>query len=144
MKKRNKKYQPKPVSHPMLVVRKLEENIEIMNEHSMLTAFQYGVATKDHYDYLTQMANLLNIASQKKELKATSVYVGHLMQVVKAILERYHAKGKLGVAGEELTRLREFVRDYQQFWIRQTVTLYNSCVAELNAFYAELEEKRAA
>lgn len=143
-KKRTKRYQPKPVHHPMLVTRKLEENIEAMNENIMLTAFQYGVATKEHFDYLTQMSNLLNIASNKKQLKATSDYVTHLMAIVKSILDRYHAKGKLGVAGEELQRLREFVRDYQQFWVRQTVGLYNECVAELNAFYAELAEKRAA
>jgi len=144
MKKKTKKYQPKPVSHPMLVTRLLEEKVEAMNEHSMLTAFQYGVATKEHYDYLTQMANLLNIASNKKELKATSAYVDNLMKIVKSILDRYKAKGKLGVAGEELTRLREFVRDYQQFWVRQTVSLYNECVAELNAFYADVNERRAA
>lgn len=143
-KKRSKRYQPKPVSHPMLVTRKLEENIEAMNENAMLTAFQYGVATKEHYDYLVQMGNLLNIASQKKELKATSEYVAHLMSIVKSILDRYHSKGKLGVAGEELMRLREFVRDYQQFWIRQTTTFYNECVYELNAFYGELEERRKA
>lgn len=144
MKKRNKSYKPKPVSHPMLVTRKLEENVEAMNEHSMLVAFQYGVATKEHYDYLTQMGNLLNIASQKKKLKATSDYVAHLMAIVKSILDRYHAKGKLGVAGDELMKLRQFVSDYQQFWIRQTTGLYNDCVAELNLFYAELAEKRAA
>lgn len=143
-KKRTKRYQPKPVSHPMLVTRKLEENIEAMNEHSMLTAFQFGVATVEHYDYLTQMANLLNIASQKKDLNATKAYVDSLMAIVKSILDRYHAKGKLGVAGEELMRLREFVRDYQEFWVRQTTTFYNICVFELNAFYAELAEKRAA
>ena len=140
--KPRKKYKPKPVSHPMLVTRKLEENIEAMNEHSLLTAFQYGVATKEHYDYLVQMGNLLNIASQKKSLKSTSEYVEHLMAIIKSILDRYHAKGKLGVAGEELKRLREFVQDYQQFWVRQTTTFYNECVAELNLFYAELEDKR--
>lgn len=143
-KKRNKKYTPKPVHHPMLVTRKLEENVEVMNEHTMLTAFQYGVATKEHFDYLTQMSNLLNIASKKKQLKVTSEYVKHLMAIVKSILDRYHEKGKLGVAGEELTRLRQFVGDYQQFWIRQHVGLYNECVAELNAFYAELKEQRLA
>jgi len=136
---KRKAYKPKPVSHPMLITRKLEENVEALNENIMLTAFQYGVATKEHYDYLVQMANLLNIASTKKELKANDVYLKHLMAIVKSILDRYQAKGKLGVAGEELVRLREFVRDYQQFWIRQTTTLYNLCVAELNAFYAELK-----
>ena len=143
MKKlRNKKYVPKPVSHPMLVTRKLEENIEEMNEHTLLIAFQYGVATKEHYDYLVQMGNLLNIASQKKALKSTSEYVVHLMAIVKSILDRYHTKGKLGVAGEELVRLREFVRDYQQFWVRQTTTFYNECVAELNLFYDEVKLNR--
>ena len=140
--KPRKKYKPKPVSHPMLVTRKLEENVEALNENILLTAFQYGVATKEHYDYLVQMGNLLNIASQKKSLKTTSEYVEHLMAIIKSILDRYHAKGKLGVAGEELKRLREFVQDYQQFWVRQTTTFYNECVAELNLFYAELEDKR--
>jgi len=140
--KQRKKYKPKPVSHPMLVTRKLEENIEDMNEHSLLTAFQYGVATKEHYDYLVQMGNLLNIASNKKSLKSTSEYVKHLMEIIKSILDRYHAKGKLGVAGEELKRLREFVQDYQQFWVRQTTTFYNECVSELNLFYSDLEDNR--
>jgi hypothetical protein len=88
------------------------------------------------------MGNLLNIASNKKSLKSTSEYVKHLMAIIKSILDRYHAKGKMGVAGEELKRLREFVQDYQQFWVRQTTTFYNECVAELNLFYAELEDNR--
>jgi hypothetical protein len=143
MKKRNKKYTPRGTSIPMLINRKLEENVEGKEELSMLHAFQYGTATMSDYDYLVRMANMLNVASQNKgeNLKQAVDAINFLASL---ILDRYKAKGKFGVNGDELAALRDVVTFYDAFWKRQTTNLYNQCVAELNAFYAELEQNRKA
>lgn len=66
MKKRNKAYKPKQTSIPMLVNREIHETVERLEEHQMLSAFQYGYAVQDHFDYLVRMANMLNIAANRK------------------------------------------------------------------------------
>ena len=144
MKKRQKSYKPKPASLPMLVNRKLNENIESIEEFSMLHAFQYGHARKAHFDYLVRMANMLNCAAQTKALPSLAKQVDAINFLAQLVLERYQRTGKFGTTAEELSAMRDLVRFYDDFWKRQTTDLYNKCAFELNEFYAELERKRVA
>jgi hypothetical protein len=143
-KKRNKNHKRIQASVPMLVNRVMNDTIEGKDELAMLNAFQFGLATRDEYDYLTRITNTLNIAANYKddeELKESVVAINFL---AKLILERYESTGKFRVYSDELGALRNLVTFYDSFWKRQTTNLYNDCVAELNAFYKELQEKRAA
>lgn len=144
MKKRSKHYKPTQTSVPMLINRLVYENVETIEEHSMLVAFKFGVATKQHFDYLARMSNMLNIAAQTKELDGLARYVDALNVLSKSILDRFKRTNKFGVTGEELITLKNLVGVYDQFWKTKTTTFYNNCVAELNAFYVEIQEKRAA
>lgn len=144
MKKRNKSYKPRQTSIPMLVNREIHETVERLEEHQMLSAFQYGYAVKEHFDYLVQMANMLNIAGQQKNLKGLQAYVDAINKIAGNIKGRYNLTNKFGTTATELTGMRDLVKFYDKFWKLQTTTFYNECVAELNAYYAELKEKRAA
>ena len=144
MKKRNKAYKPRPTSVPMLVNREIHKTVESIEEHQMLSAFQYGYAVKDHFDYLVRMANMLNIAGQFKKLKGLQAYVDAINDIAKRIKGRYELTNKFGTTAVELTKMRELVKFYDSFWKHYTTTFYNECVFELNAYYAEIEEKRKA
>lgn len=142
--KRNKKYQQKDKSVPMLVNRLVNETVETLEEHSMIVAFRFGVATKEHYDYLVRMANMLNIANQTKPGDEVKRIADHISWLANEICERYNRHGKFGVSGQELTLMRQLVAAYDDYWKRQTTTLYNNCAYELNAFYADIEQERTA
>ena len=128
----------------MLVNRKLNENIESIEEFSMLTAFQYGHATKAHFDYLIRMANMLSCAAQTKALPRLAAQVDAINYLAKLVLDRYHNTAKFGVTAQELSAMRDLVRFYDDFWKRQTTDLYNTCAHELNAFYVDVAQKRQA
>lgn len=141
-KKRKKKYFPKDKSIPMIVNRTIHENAETLEEHSIIIAFQFGVATKEHYDWLTRMGNMINVACQTKPSEFALQLLANFDDLSKKIFARYEKTNKLGVNGEELKLMRKLVGEYDQYWKRQGTALYNKCVGELNAFYLELAEKR--
>lgn len=130
-------------SVPMLVNRLLEEHVESLEERTMVVAFQYGVATKQHYDYLVRMANMMNIATQTKPSESALGMVQEINALAQSIFNRYTEHGKFGVAALELDQMRHIVRAYDDYWKRQTTNLYNQCVAELQAFYADLSNNKA-
>lgn len=129
-------------SVPMLVNRLLEEHVESLEERAMVVAFQYGVATKQHYDYLVRMANMMNIANQKKPSPAASGLVIELNQIAADVFTRYQTHNKFGLSGTQLDVLRMIVGSYDDYWKRQTTNLYNECIYELKAFYDELKKQR--
>lgn len=144
MKKSNsRKHKPIHASVPMLVNRLLNETVESVEEHTMITAFQFGVATQQHYDYLVRMANMLNIANQSKPSDYLLGMVANINHLAAAVQARYNAHGKFGVSGDELSLMRRVVQAYDDYWKRQTTNLYNDCAYELNAFYMELESEAA-
>ena len=143
-KPRNKKYIPRGTSVPMLVNRVINETVETFDEHQMLNAFSHGFANKDHFDYLVRMSNMLNIAAQTKKLDKLAEGVEQLNAIASGILARFKRTNKFGVSGDDLKALRKLVMFYNLFWKRQTTKFYNECVFELNEYYKEIEEKRAA
>ena len=139
-----RKHKPIHASVPMLVNRLLNETVESVEEHTMITAFQFGVATSHHYDYLQRMANMLNIANQTKPSDEAEHVRVHLNWLAEAIFERYERLGKFGTSGLQLSLMRRLVQAYDDYWKRQTTNLYNDCAYELNAFYADLESQKVA
>ena len=138
-----RKHKPIHASVPMLVNRLLNETVESVEEHTMITAFQFGVATQQHYDYLERMANMMNIANQSKPSEAAQALYRMLTFLAALIGRRYNQHGKFGINGIELQHLRKSIASYDDYWKRQTTNLYNDCAYELNAFYMELESEAA-
>lgn len=141
-KPRNKKHKPIETSVPMMVNREIHKTVETLQENLMITAFQFGAATKKHYDYLVRIGNMMNIANQLKPTPAAEQLRDLGVALSKDILERYNKTGKFGVSSAQLLAMREFVKHYDIYWKAESTTLYNRCVFELNAFYQEIEDKR--
>lgn len=131
---------------PMLVMRTIHntgmESRELMAVH----AFAHGFATTEHFDLLTYMMNIMLLAgSTSKKRKYAEKYAEKKVKpVITSIRDRYIKTGKLGVAGIELEVLREFVEFNKQFWLRQPSELFATACAEVDAFFTECSEKRAA
>ncbi|MFA6039873.1 MAG: hypothetical protein WC733_00035 [Methylophilus sp.] len=141
---KRKQYKPKHTSIPMIVNREIHKNVETLNENMMLLAFRFGHAQKMHFDQLALMANMIEIAHQTKPSDESKVLAENLKSVATKIKARYDKKQKLGISAEEMNTLKWCLSAYDDYWKRQTTTLYNLCVAEVKEFYAELEEERAA
>lgn len=138
-----KKYNRTPPSVPMLINRLLHQNVETLEENLMITAFQYGIADKQHYDYLTRMANMLNIANQYKPSDVGLSLATNLTWLTENIAEHYNAHGNFRLSVINLKLMRATVHAYDLYWKTQTTHFYNKCVAELSAFYAELGQQKA-
>ena len=128
----------------MLINRKLEENVESVEEHATILAFRFGVATKENYDYLVRLANTMNIANQLKTSIGSLRLSAELNVLSKSIIDRYNRTNKFGISGGELKVMKCCVNNYDLYWKQQTTTFYNKCIAELNAYYAEVEKNRIA
>lgn len=140
------KHRHHKVSAPMLVVRTLENTDMETRERMAVTAFSGGFANTRHFDVLVEMMNLLMIAGSRDEKrKPIKVYAETVIApALNSIKERFKKTGKLGVTAQELITLRQMVDKNKAFWLTQTTGFYNECVAEINAFYAELAERDAA
>ena len=138
MKKSSKHYKKSQTSVPMLVSRLVNQNVESIEEHSMLLAFKCGVATKQNFNYLVRMANMLNVAS-KKRLYLKSFNINNINILCKKILENFIKTDKFCISHSELILMCDIVNFYDNFWKRQTTTFYNECIYEVNAFYNDLK-----
>jgi hypothetical protein len=141
---KRKSYRPKSTSVPMLVTRELEKNVESVEENAMILAFRTGYAQKHHYDYLIRMGNTMNISNSLKPSAGADALMNLAKAVAESVLARYKRSGKFGLTAQELEQMKQLVQSYDLYWKQQTTAHYNECIAELNAFYAEMEEKRAA
>ncbi len=140
MKKPRKPYK---VSAPMLVNRHLYNTDMELRERMAVTAFSGGFANTQHFDTLLAMLNLLKIAGEHRaDMKQ---YADNVLQpVMQSIRDRYGRTQKLGVSADELKVLRALPDVSKAFWNGQSVGFYNDCIDELNAYYSDLAEKRAA
>lgn len=143
-KKRKKIHKPIQTSVPMLINRLVHQNVETLEENITILAFRSGFATKEHYDNLVKMANMMNIASTTKPCVESESLKYWLNFVAMEIFRRYEKTGKFGLSGTELGVLKKTVEAYDLYWKKQTTTFYNECIAELLAFYEEVKEKRLA
>ena len=125
-------YRPKRVSTPMLINRGLQNDDLEMRERMIAEAFSGGWATERHFDEITDMRNLLTIAAAHKDDQGV-LGICHAMSIVmNNIRTRYAETQRMGVSGDEVKLLREFCGIYADFWLRQSVGLYERCCDELN------------
>ena len=115
---------PRPCSHPMLINRGLiSDDLEI-RERQFVEAFAYGYADKIHFDSLADMRNVLCIAAAHKDDREILVVCDAMSIPLQAIRERFAKTGRMGATGEEMKMMRAFCGVYRDWWLRQTVGLY--------------------
>jgi len=135
---------PRPVSAPMLINRGIQETAIQTVELQIIAAFVGGWATTYHFDALCDMRNVLTLAGAYKD-DASAKTICDAMRIPMANLrERYAKTGRFGLTGDELQALRAFINYYRDFWIRQSVALYEQACDELARFNASLTQEKAA
>ena len=146
MKKRNKKYTPKPVSAPMIVMRKASETTIESTDRIAVTALYSGFATQDHIETISDMISLLMIAgSTNKSRKYADDYATNVAHpAFETINARHDKTGKYGVNSSELQVLLELIEFNKSFWDRQPTTLFAYAGRELKAFWQDRFNERLA
>lgn len=127
MRKRCKR-QARPLTPPMLVNRGLVERDIALVEHQAVAAFAGGWAGKDHFDTIVDMRNCLTVAAAHKDDEGVLAVCDAMRIVMGNIRDRHSATGRMGVSGDELRLLQEFVGIYRDFWMRQPVALYEQSI----------------
>ena len=139
MSRKRSSYRPRLATPPMLINRGLQSNVIETTELLLVTAFANGTATTQHFDSLVDMRNVLTIASAYKA-DASATAITEAMRIPLANIRERHGKtGRMGVTGEELQLLRAFVSFYADFWLRQSVGLYERACDELGKFNGSLK-----
>lgn len=130
----------------MMVVQHIcGDELEIAN-YTTLDAFRYGVADASHYKHFVDMANILLIAGTLRKPAAilAEFIENDVMPILSSVKTRFDRVGKLGLAGGDIDVLRDFIQVYTAFWKQESSDFLVKCQQQMQAFYAELEEKRAA
>jgi hypothetical protein len=144
--KRKKKYNPNKITAHAPVIVGMETNgTELqLTEYQSMLAFTLGYATKEHFDVLTQMTNILYIAGHAQGKEGAKTFCDMVaLPTLSAIKARFDAKGRLGVNSDELNALKRTIEFNKAFWQVQSGELYAKCVNEVNAFYGDLEKNAA-
>ena len=132
-------YRPKRVSPPMLINRGLQNDDMEMRERMIAEAFSGGWSTERHFDELVDMRNLLTIAAAHKDDQGV-LGICHAMSIVmNNIRTRYADTNRMGVSGDEVKLLREFCGIYADFWLRQSVGMYERCCDELSRLMRDVK-----
>lgn len=133
--------QIRKASPPMLINRGLcNDQLEMM-ERQFVEAFAGGYATAEHFDSLADMRNLLTIAAAHID-DATALAMCDAMRIPMGnIRDRFAKTGRMGVTGDELTLMREFVTFYKDWWLSRSVALYEQAC---EALQKAMREPKAA
>ena len=116
MRKRSA-YRPRQSAPPMLGSRGLINDELELRERMIVEAFAGGWAGETQYDELTDMRNVLTIAADHQRDKST-LAMCHAVRIPMAnIRARYAETKRMGITGDELRLLREFLDCYKDFWI---------------------------
>lgn len=144
MKKRTHRRRQEPRA-PMMVMREMFNKELETKELVAVRAFQWGAATKLHYDLLMDISNMLLVAGSSDDSRhyasdrASDVYIPTLAN----IKARYDKTGVLGVNAMELRILLDLIEFSKQFWNRQPIELYALAGQELKKFYESLPARQA-
>lgn len=135
MKKRNKKYTPKQVSAPAMVMR--EQNIWHFEGEELLTvdAFKRGLATEHQMKLLEDWTNLICIANAANKAGVHQGLENTLCGLTQSIFSRALRKGSYALTAKERELLPAAIRVYQQYWKCRNAGFFNQCLAVLENFY---------
>ena len=132
-------YRPKRVSPPMLINRGLQNDYYETKERMIAEAFSGGWATERHFDEITDMRNVLTIAAAHKDDQGVLSLCQAMSIVMNNIRTRYAETQRMGVSGDEVKLLREFCGIYADFWMRQSVGMYERCCDELSQLMKDVK-----
>jgi hypothetical protein len=144
VRKQGSKRKKLQATAPMMVLRMKFDTELTAKEVVAAKAFTWGAATKQHYDTLLDLANMLMVGGhsapdRKWVLKLVDE---EFMPALRAVKERFDRTGKMGVTAQEGDALMKLTAVSKSFWNRVPIQVYHKAAQELQAYYEEIAERR--
>lgn len=131
-KRRTGRRIPRSISPPMLINRGMKNDDLETKERQFVNAFAGGWATTEHFDNLADMRDCLLLAAASKKDAETIGMCRAVGIALMNIRDRHTESKRMGVTGDELQVLREFATVYRDYWLRQSVSAYESACNALS------------
>lgn len=128
---------------PTLVAYLLNPEVSTQ-ERMSVEAIRAGWAKTAHFDVLADCRDMLALAAAEKRDEATLVICELGLIALQNIKDRYFERERLGATGDELQALQALVDVSEDFWKRQSGSLFIDAEAALSKARAEYRERRAA
>lgn len=127
---------------PTLVAYYLNPEVSTQERMSIIAIAQ-GFATEAHFDVLADCLDMLGMASAEKNDVQTTTACEIALVAMQNIKERYFKRHRIGATGDELRALQLLVDVSEDFWKRQSGSLFIDAEAALSRLRAEQRERRA-
>ncbi len=137
------KRQHRRCAAPTLVAYLLNPEVSTQ-ERMAVIAIKSGWATTAHFDVLADCRDMLALAAAEKRDQDTLTICELSLIALQNIKDRYLAKNRIGATGDELAALQVLVNVSEDFWKRQSGSLFIDAEAALSKARADYRERRAA
>lgn len=128
---------------PTLVAYYLNPEVSTQ-ERMSVEAIRSGWATTDHFNVLADCRDMLSLAAAEKHDDQTQAICDLGFVALENIKLRYLAKHRIGASGDELQALQALVDVSEDFWKRQSGSLFIDAEAALSKVRAEYRAGRAS
>lgn len=128
---------------PTLVAYYLNPEVSTQ-ERMSVEAIRAGWAEPSHFDILADCRDMLALAAAEKNDRATIAICELGLIALQNIKDRYLDRQRLGATGDELQALYALVDVAEDFWKRQSGSLFIDAESALSKSRQEQRERRAA
>jgi len=116
-------------------------NPEVSTQERMaVVAVRQGFATTSHFNVLADCRDMLALAAAQKNDAQTLVVCEMGLIALQNMKDRYLEKKRIGATGDELQALQLLVDQSEDFWKRQSGSLFVSAEAALSKARAAYRE----
>lgn len=126
---------------PTMVALYLNPEVSLQ-ERQCIEALRGGWATTDHFNVLADCRDMLSLAAAERRDDEVQAVCDLGFVALENMKERYAEKNRIGATGDELQALTLMVDVSEDFWKRQTGTLFVD--ADKALMKAREEYRRAA
>lgn len=128
---------------PTLVAYYLNPEVSTQ-ERMAVVAIREGWAEPSHFDVLADCRDMLALAAAEKNDRPTLAVCELGLVALQNIKDRYLERKRIGASGDELQAILALVDVSEDFWKRQSGSLFIDAEAALSKARAEYRDRRAA
>lgn len=126
---------------PTLVAYYLNPEVSTQERMAVL-AIEQGIATEVHFDVLADCLDMLGLASAEKKDAQTTTACELALIAMHNIKDRYVERQRIGANGDELQALHLLVDVSEDFWKRQSGSMFIDAEAALSELRASQRAAR--
>lgn len=130
-------------SAPTLVAYFLNPEVSIQ-ERTAVQAISFGWATTAHFNVLADCRDMLALAAEEKGDAQTMAVCDLAYVALMNLSDRYALRQRFTATGDELQALRVLVDQSEDFWKRQSGSLFVDAEAALARARQQARSERAA